>query len=250
MICFYANTRYAEARTDDNVTSGSVGIPVQFHFSEEWNGTQKIAIFKCGEASVDVALTGLAGDQTVVPADCLEDPGEWLTIGVYGATPDGTVVIPTVWVDVAVTKTGAVPSGVDPSEPTPSWVAQVQEMASDALDNSQAAVQTANDAYTAAISAQDSAQASAQAAAGSAHDADISAQAAAGSAQSAYGYAGQAYNSAQAAAASADHAEQVAAQAGYIEMQIDEDGHLIYIKTYSVEFDFELVDGHLIWEVA
>ena len=134
MIVFKADTRAACAVTDDAVTTSSVGIPVQFIFSDDWAGTQKIAVFQSGETAVDIALTG---SSTVVPPECLEDPGEWLKIGVYGATPDGTVVIPTVWASVAVTALGCLPSGVDPSEPTPSWVAQVQEMAEEALARAQ-----------------------------------------------------------------------------------------------------------------
>lgn len=130
MIAFTANTRCARAVTDDAITTDSVGIPVYFEFSPEWEGTAKIAIFRAGEVSVDVALTG---DNVVLPPDVLTAAGVRLSIGVYGANSAGTVVIPTIWADVAIISQGAVPSGVDPSEPTPSWVAQVQEMAGEAL---------------------------------------------------------------------------------------------------------------------
>ena len=130
MIVFRASTRCAAAVSDDAVTVGSVGIPVFFTFSAEWESVQKIVIFKAGDVAVDVALTG---SSCTVPPECLADAGEWLTIGVYGASPDGTVVIPTVWAEAAPIQPGAEPSGVDPAEPTPSWVAQVQEMASNAL---------------------------------------------------------------------------------------------------------------------
>lgn len=49
----------------------------------------------------------------------------------------------------------------------------------------------------------------------------------------------------------ADKAEQAAADAGYMEFHIDEDGHLIYEHTSNVDdIDFELINGHLILEVA
>lgn len=130
MIVFRASTRCAAAVSDDAVTVGSVGIPVFFTFSAEWDGVQKIVIFKSGDVAVDVALTG---SSCPVPPECLAVADEWLTIGVYGANSAGTVVIPTVWAEAAPIRPGAEPSGVDPAEPTPSWVAQVQEMASEAL---------------------------------------------------------------------------------------------------------------------
>ena len=48
----------------------------------------------------------------------------------------------------------------------------------------------------------------------------------------------------------ADKAEQSAAEAGYMSIEIDENGHLIYYRTTSVDVDLELVDGHLIMEVG
>lgn len=54
-----------------------------------------------------------------------------------------------------------------------------------------------------------------------------------------------------AAELSADRAEQAAADAGFMEFHIDDDGHLIMEHTSSVDdIDFELVNGHLILEVA
>lgn len=131
MIKFFARGRCAQALADDPVTTGSVGISVQFFFSQEWDALQKIAVFRAGDTAVDVALTG---DTTTVPADVLTTAGLPLMVGVYGAAADGTVVIPTVWAKAAMIKAGTAPSGVDPSEPTPSWVAQVQQIAADAYD--------------------------------------------------------------------------------------------------------------------
>lgn len=131
MIKFYARGRCAQAVADNPVTTGSVGISVQFYFSPDWDALQKIAVFRAGDTAVDVALTG---DTTTVPADVLTTAGLPLMIGVYGAAADGTVVIPTVWAKTATIKAGTAPSGVDPSEPTPSWVAQVQQIAEDAYN--------------------------------------------------------------------------------------------------------------------
>lgn len=49
----------------------------------------------------------------------------------------------------------------------------------------------------------------------------------------------------------ADKAEQSAEDAGYMEFHINESGHLIFKRTSNVDqVDFELVNGHLILEVA
>lgn len=48
----------------------------------------------------------------------------------------------------------------------------------------------------------------------------------------------------------ADRAEQAAANAGYMTIGMDENGHLIYERTDSVDVDFALnTDGHLVMEV-
>lgn len=43
----------------------------------------------------------------------------------------------------------------------------------------------------------------------------------------------------------ADLADQAAAEAGYVYFYIDENGHLIYVKTPYVDIDFKLENGHL-----
>lgn len=69
--------------------------------------------------------------------------------------------------------------------------------------------------------------------------------------EGARGYAGNASASAESAEEWADKAEQAASDAGYMEFHIDDNGHLIYERTSNVDqIDFELVNGHLILEVA
>ena len=41
-------------------------------------------------------------------------------------------------------------------------------------------------------------------------------------------------------------AEQAAAQAGYVQFQIDENGHLIYSRTDNVAIDFAIKNGGLV----
>lgn len=48
----------------------------------------------------------------------------------------------------------------------------------------------------------------------------------------------------------ADRAEQAAAQAGYVFVEIDENGHLILTRTENTNVDFYLSNGHLFVEAA
>lgn len=130
MIIVRANARNATYISDDLITSGSVGIPVTFNLSEDFDGLSCIAVFEGSGASIDVALMG---DSCVVPHEVVATAGGYLRIGVYASNSAGTIVIPTVWAGSKMILQGAEPSEVDPSEPTPSWVAQVQEAAAEAL---------------------------------------------------------------------------------------------------------------------
>lgn len=142
MITFTANVRSASARSDDAITTSSVGIPINLVLADEFMGLAKTLVFKAGSTAVDVVLVGDA-TEAVVPPDVLTTVGLWLGIGIYAADSEGNVVIPTVWASAGLIQQGTVPSGVDPSEPTPSWVAQVQSIASEANENASDALSIA-----------------------------------------------------------------------------------------------------------
>ena len=93
------------------ITSGAVGLPVEFVFDSQWDGLQKTAVFKAGDKIVTVADPEMG---TVVPWEVLTLPNLFLQVGVYGAKSDGTVVIPTLWAKVAGIYTGTDPTG-DPA---------------------------------------------------------------------------------------------------------------------------------------
>lgn len=133
MIYFNADIRSAHARSDDSITSGSAGIPVVLALDSAFDGLAKTLCFKTATASVDIVLVGDTTESTV-PQDVIANAGEWLQIGIYAADGDGNIVIPTAWASAGKIEQGAIPSGIDPSEPTPSWVAQVQSIASEALE--------------------------------------------------------------------------------------------------------------------
>ena len=171
MIYFSANTRYAEAFSDDVITQYSAGIPIQIKLSEEFNAVQKTLVFKNKNREVDLVYSG---GRVVLPYELTETLGP-IRIGCYGALPDGTIVIPTIWASIGSVVKGVEPSGYDPLGPTPSWAAQTQAIATEALEKSEIAKQVA-------ITAQDSAAANAQAAFRSAQVAEDAAQRAAHSA--------------------------------------------------------------------
>lgn len=265
MIIVTANARDARYVSDDLITSGSIGIPVSFVLSDDFDGLSNIAVFKGSGASVDVALT--SDNACVVPPETVAQPGGYLHIGVYGRNADGTIAIPTVWAGARMILQGAKPSGVDPAEPTPDWTAQVQQIATKALETAQDVERRADagefdgdpgpkgdtgDVTPAAQQALSDAQAAARAAEIAAEQAEASASNAAGSAQSAAnarndaaGSAQSAANSSAAAQSAAERAAQSAGQAGYMFFAIDERGHLILNRTSNTQVDFYLRDGHL-----
>lgn len=128
MITIHANATKAWAHTTAPLTTGSVGTPVRVVLSHDFDGLASVVCFRAGDAAYDVPCAA----ELTVPHECLAVAGETLQVGVYGALPDGTVVIPTVWASVATVRVGVEPSEVDPSEPTPSWAAQVQLIAQNA----------------------------------------------------------------------------------------------------------------------
>lgn len=101
------------------ITSGTVGLPVEFTFDSQWDGLSKVAVFRAGNTIKDVIDPG---EDTTVPWEVLVMPGMWLSIGAYGSNEDGTVVIPTIWANVCPIHIGVDPDG-DPSvDPTiPIW---------------------------------------------------------------------------------------------------------------------------------
>ena len=143
MINVTVKGREVQATPKRQLTSGSVGLPVTFNFTDDWDGYQKIAVFKGSGTMVDVALLT---DECVVPSEVMTTAGDNLWIGIYGEDAQTGYVIPTIWGKVGHIYDGAEPSGVDPSDPTPSWAAQVQAAAAEALEIAEA-VQDAAEAY-------------------------------------------------------------------------------------------------------
>lgn len=103
------------------ITSGTVGLPVEFTFDREWDELKKIFVFRAGNVTKSVE------NPTTVPWEVLEKPGVWLSVGVYGTNSDGSIVIPTIWANVSPIHIGVDPDGDPTTDPTLSIWQTVQE---------------------------------------------------------------------------------------------------------------------------
>ena len=122
------------ATVTEPITTGSVGMPVEVELSNKFDGLVAWLVFDAGYKSADIALTG---EPVTVPPQVLRVAGAELKVGVYGAKPDGTIVTPTVWTSCGTVQQGAEPSGFVPGDPAPSWAAQVEAIAEEALEVAQ-----------------------------------------------------------------------------------------------------------------
>lgn len=134
MIQLIVTGRKPSVTVTEPLTTGSVGMPVEVELSNEFDGLVAWLVFDAGYKSADIALTG---KPVTVPPQVLRVAGAELKVGVYGAKPDGTVVIPTRWVSCGIVQEGVEPSGFVPGDPAPSWPAQVQAIAMEALEVAQ-----------------------------------------------------------------------------------------------------------------
>lgn len=148
------------------LTSGSVGIEAAFVLSADYDGLAVTAVFRAGDVSVDVLLTG---PSCTVPWEVLETSGHVLIVGVVGKNGSGEIVIPTIWGRVGMVECGTVAEGIDPQDPTPDIAAQLLQIA-------QETVARAETAETAATEAAEAAGESATAAGEAKTDAETAAQ--------------------------------------------------------------------------
>ncbi len=128
MIKFRGIGRLALVKSDEPITTGSVGLPVVFTFNHDWDDLEKHVSFRGSEKDISIELSS---DNCVVPWECLTKANSELWIGATGTKPDGTIVVPTVWARAGVIRQGSMPDGTEPSEDTPDWVAQILQAISD-----------------------------------------------------------------------------------------------------------------------
>ncbi len=104
------------------LTTGMVGVGVSFQFDRTWEKLSKCAVFIGGTQTRDVILTG---EECVIPHEVLQEAGAMLRVGVYGVNAAGDLVIPTVYAECGVIRSGTDPSGDESYPATPDVVAQL-----------------------------------------------------------------------------------------------------------------------------
>lgn len=123
------------------LTSGTVGLNVDFTFDEAWTGLKKTAVFRCGNSPIPPVLC--EDNRSTVPWEALEKPGCTLFVGVYGTDSEG-IDLPTVWAEVDRVREGATVPDVDPSEPTPNAYEQLLAAAKQAAADAESVRQDAD----------------------------------------------------------------------------------------------------------
>lgn len=114
MFELYASKVKLTVRKKEQITSGSVNVyPVTFEFSEDWEGLDKVAVFRAGEKTVSIQTDG----ETTIPWEVLKEPGFVLYAGVYG-TKGAEIVLPTIWAQLNRIEVGTAP-GDEARPPTP-----------------------------------------------------------------------------------------------------------------------------------
>lgn len=248
MIRISANSRFAVARCNDPLTTGSVGIETYFIFSKEWSGLAKTAVFSAGGVETPIFL---ASDSTTVPPECLTHVGDTLTIGVYGTDGNGVLVIPTVYAEVGKVVQGAEIDAAA-ADITPTLADQVLAAANEAVTvsreanaNSTAAVEHADEALQQAqeaLSGAQAAEAQAEAHSAVAATSEANAEASATLSESwAVGGTGTRPNEdVNNAAFWAKVANYGADKAGYVVFDVnDDDGHMYVTVTENLADDVD-----------
>lgn len=112
------------------LTSGMVGLPVEFTFDEAWEGLNKTAVFKAGSRKYPVPCLQNAA---IVPWEVLEKPFMTLSVGVFGADEAGEEKIPTIWAAVDTIQPGTQLPDTVPRAPTPQVYDQILAAANEAV---------------------------------------------------------------------------------------------------------------------
>ena len=109
----------------------TVGKTMEVEFSADWKGLAITAVFEAGAVKKDVVYTG---KQIIIPHEVLVTESLSVMLGFHGALPDGTIVKRTVPEWLNNVSASLDPSGESSSEPTPDWAAQVQAIATEAME--------------------------------------------------------------------------------------------------------------------
>ena len=88
------------------ITSGSLNVhEVKFQFDNNWDGLERIAVFRVGKKTVSVTLDD--SNTCKLPWECVceNDIGKEVQVGVYGMAGT-TMALPTVWAGLGNIKEG------------------------------------------------------------------------------------------------------------------------------------------------
>ena len=119
MLTFTFNGAQGHMTEPEVLTCGMVGKKVRFVFSPEWDGLIKTAVYMAGDSCVIHPLVGL---EDTIPAQVLAAPLARLLVGIYGQSPDGQLVIPTIRAEGPDILPGVEPQGDPETAPElPVW---------------------------------------------------------------------------------------------------------------------------------
>lgn len=226
MLKINVSTAEAVVTETELITAGRKGLRCAFTFSDDWAGLAKTVIVQ-GAATRDIAL--LATNEIIVPAECVDKAQFPLKIGVYGALPDGTIAIPTIWASFGKVFPGAKPSDIPPDELTPDVVAQIIEASSNALYLARNVQSMADSGAFDGAAATISVGTTTTLPAGSTATVEN------------IGTSSEAvFNFGIPKGGKGDTGDM-----GYIDVEIDEYGHLIFTSTPATDVELALVDGNL-----
>jgi hypothetical protein len=122
MIFLEATQNRLRVTNREMLTAGTVNVnQCRFDFSSDWDGLTRTAVFRCGEASVSVALDDT--NTCAIPWEVLATPNRGLQAGVYGAQGED-VVLPTIWASLGTVLEGT-KMGDNANQPTPDVYQQI-----------------------------------------------------------------------------------------------------------------------------
>ena len=121
------------------LTSGMVGKTVALEFSADWNSLTKTLVFSNGDTTASRLVEGPVAE---IPAVVLQKPLRKLTVGVYGVSSDGKLVIPTLRAEGPDIRPGVEPVWhPDPDPELPVWsqilaqIGNLEDLNTTARDN-------------------------------------------------------------------------------------------------------------------
>lgn len=133
------------------IPSGAVNvIDVEFKFSREWDGMERIAVFRVGSETVSVVLDD--SNSCKLPWECVRenDIGKTVYAGVCGLI-DSRVVLPTLWVGLGTIQEGTtigdlgLPHTPSASEQILASLNEAKNAAEDAAERAEEAAKKAED---------------------------------------------------------------------------------------------------------